>query len=228
MDSLFPENLSLEQKMESYMETLTHRAYEKKCADKKAKCEINGKEYKPPKFPKISPIPPKFTNLDEIKKYQLIKSVLPTTPMDLMELVSKNIYRYPKLSLVKVNDIDKVMALDKYDNYVTMLSADGLKRVREIGNSHDNTIYFCVPSFTVDVRKFSYANNTKNAAELILDVCGSIEKMVRWGDYETGTLDMPHNMKHSISLIYLSKKPGKDPFIYDIVMLEEPLSAKKS
>ena len=51
--------------------------------------------------------------------------------------------------------------------------------------------------------------------------------MVKWGDYETGILDIPHNLKGSISLLFLTKKPGKDPFIYDIVLLEEPLGKSK-
>ncbi len=222
-DSLFENNpLNEHGKMLAYMEALTQRDYEKKCEDKKAKCKISDKEYKAPKFPKIASIPDKFTNLNDIKLFQVRKSVLPTIPQDIMKLLMSNMEKYSMLRISNVEGYSRISAFDKYEKYVTLINAEGLRRMRNLAN-HESNIYFCVPCYAVDVRKFSYKSGTKNAAELKLDVCGSIESMVKWGDYETGVLDIPHNLKGSISLLFLTKKPGRDPFIYDIMLLEEPL-----
>lgn len=225
LDSLFENNpLNENGKMLEYMKALTQRDYEKKCLDKKEKCKIANKEYKVPKFPKILSIPPKFTDLNPTKIFQLRKGVLPTIPEDMMKLIMGNLEKYS--SKLRVSDIEgftRISALDKYGKFVTLINADGLRRMKSLAN-HENNIYFCVPCYTIDVRKFSYKNGTKHAAELKLDVCGSIESMVKWGDYNTGVLDIPHNLKGSISLLFLTKKSGKDPFIYDIILLEEPLN----
>ena len=212
--------------MLAYMKALTQRDYDKKCEDKKEKCKVSGKEYKAPKFPEVAPIPDKFTNLNDVKLFQVRKNVLPTIPQDIMKLLATNIEKYSELRISNVEGHFRMSAFDKYEKYVTLINADGLKRMKNLAN-HESNIYFCVPCYSVDVRKFSYQNGTKHAAELKLDVCGSIESMVKWGDYETGILDIPHNLKGSISLLFLTKKPGKDPFIYDIVLLEEPLGKSK-
>ena len=227
LDSLFENNpLNEHGKMLAYMEALTQRDYDKKCADKQEKCKMSGKEYKAPRFPKTAPIPDKFTNLNDIKLFQVRKNVLPTIPQDIIKLIRSNVEKYSNLRISIVEGYEKISAFDKYEKYVTLINADGLRRMKNLAN-HEGNIYFCVPCYTVDVRKFSYQGGTKHAAELKLDVCGSIESMVRWGDYETGILDIPHNLKGSISLLFLTKKPGKDPFIYDIVLLEEPLGKSK-
>ena len=225
LDSLFENSpLNVHGKMLAYMEALTQRDYEKKCKDKQEKCKISGKEYKAPKFLKVSPIPPKFTDLNPTKIFQLRKGVLPTIPEDIMKLIIDNLEKYhPRMRISDVEGYSRLSALDKYGKFVTLINADGLRRIKSL-TSHENNIYFCVPCYSIDVRKFSYKGGTKHAAELKLDVCGSIESMVKWGNYETGILDIPHNLKGSISLLFLTKKSGKDPFIYDIILMEEPLN----
>lgn len=177
-DSLFPEGLSILDKLELF--------------------ETNLKEATGQKAQKVS----EEFNLDALGVYYLRKSILPVYSDDLRKLIKTD-------KIVKVGD--NYLYNFKSKN-LTVISGEELQKLEHlkmpIGSLHTAAI-----GFVTKQRVFKYANNTKEACAITIDVDGFIFEYVKWPK-DDGILmkDFKKNLLKNVILVVLYKRDTNRAF----------------
>jgi DNA-directed DNA polymerase III PolC len=194
MDSLFPSGYTLLAKMQSYEDAIHEVAYEEKI-----------KQGKKVKVPKKGEIDKQYLSLSPLQDFKLKKSILPTLPSNLSNLVIK----YCPL-MNESHNADRPRYADSKGRPKTMLTGDEFSKV-ESGLPTNSDFYFCVPAFVIKAEEFSFSNNTKKALKLFLDIDGRISERVLWPPWEQDAPKYPKELvKGSIVLVFMSAQSGRE------------------
>ena len=200
LDSLFKENMSLEEKLKSYEDAVQIKRYQ----DKKAKADASGKKVKLTQ-PKAGSVPESYVNLHPMKDAAMKKSVLPTMYVDLYSLGAK----YSK-AIDKWSSKPKVID-PKFNKSVFLVDGNTVERLDKLDSGQiENDIYVAATGYVIEAKEFDYHKGTKRALKMIVACDNYISEKILWPDYDTQTLIYPKELtKGSIITLFLRKRANK-------------------
>lgn len=208
LDSLFPPNLNLIEKLKMYQQAVENKIYANKV--KKAQAERRKLRILQPRE---GVVPEEYINISPMKDVAMRKSVLPSLPIDLNSIGAKH-------SKVAQPFSKKPLVISKYNKPVPLIGDETFKRLSDTeGINITEDIYVAATCYIIEMKEFSFANNTKKALKLIVDSGNYISEKIMWPDYN-GKLNYPPDLKKGcIATIFLKKRPNKkDMQITEIVV----------
>lgn len=203
LDSLFKNNMSLEEKLKAYEDAVEINRYNLK----KSIANQEGKKIRLTQ-PKPGVIPTQYVNLHPLTDAAMKKASLPTILIDLQSLGA----RYSK---IKDPDSVKPKVLDLvWNKSIFLVDGPTIDRLDSTSLPEDDKdIYVAATCYVIEAKEFSYHKGTKRALKLILDCGGgSISEKVLWPDYNSGDLIYPKELaKGKIVTLFFRKRAGKGP-----------------
>lgn len=224
MDSLFPKEMSLMEKMQSFEDALNAWKYKKKM-HKKSNNELNidlpieefieqAKIHPLTKKCKHSikegQIDLKYAFMNPIKDYILKKSIFPTMPIKLYDTI-RNSAKNAKI----INSAEASFVLDNKMNEIRLINGRTFQNIKNLPHNPDSSqvVKFCLPAYVVETKEFSYQGGQKKALKMIVDTDGYLEEFIKWPDYDTGVLKYPDNLKkNSVIFLYMHRKMNKQKY----------------
>ena len=233
MDSLFPKNTNLMEKMQQFENALSAWEYKKKMYQKSNK-ELNldldllsfieaAKVHSLTKrcrhkIPE-GKIDLKYAFMNPIKDYILKKSIFPTMPAKLYDVIKSST---KNVKLISSNGNSYVF--NKKHEEVRLINGRTFQNIKDIPYQNNNrqVIKFCIAGYVVESKEFAYKAGQRKALKMIVDIDGHMEEFVQWPDYETGILKYPENLKkNSVIFLFLHRKMDREKYhtnIDDIVV----------
>jgi len=233
MDSLFPKNTNLMEKMQHFENALSAWEYKKKMYEKSNKeldtsldllGFIEAAKIHPltkrcrHKIPE-GKIDLKYAFMNPIKDYILKKSIFPTMPVKLYDVIKKST-KNVKMILSNGNSY----AMNKKGGEVRLINGKTFKNIKDLPYhpNNKNVVSFCIAGYVVESKEFSYKAGQKKALKMIVDIDGYMEEFVHWPDRETGVLEYPDNLKkNSVIFLFMHRKMNREKYhtnIDDIVV----------
>lgn len=223
-DSLFPKNTNLMEKMQQFENALSAWEYKKKMHAKSNKeLDLNLSLLNFIEAAKVHPatkrcrhkipegeIDLKYAFMNPIKDYILKKSIFPTMPVKLYDVIKSNT-KNVKIILSNGNPYipHKILGETRLINGKTF---QNIKDIPVQPNS-DKIINFCIAGYVVECKEFSYKGGQKKALKMIVDIDGYLEEFVQWPDYNTGILNYPENLKkNSVVFLFMSRNMSKEKY----------------
>ncbi len=199
LDSLFPHNMSLLEKLKMYEDCVQRHAF----SDKIKAAEESGKKVRL-LAPREGKVPEQYIDLHPIKDAAMRKSVLPSLPIDLHALGKK----YSKV-LAEYATLPSVISPRGYRTI--LIDGETLKRLDELpGENIADDKYVASMCFVIEAKEFSYSKGQRRALKLILDSDGYVSEKVLWPDYNSGELIYPEGLKKgAIATFFFRKRAGK-------------------
>jgi len=206
MDSLFPADSTLSEKIAAY---------------EQASAEAKGEK-------KIQPVPPKYLVNSRVLNFQLRKKVLPIYSEALYPLLLEaDEEQWPRKALTHARQpIFRHMADD-----IPVVSHRRLQALETITPwPADMKIKVAVPCVVKGRRVFSYAKGEKEACELDLD-CegGGAVNVVKWPDRKTGKIPAWYrsDIAGAIGLAIFEKYTERRPFgLVDLIVFHQPATTE--
>lgn len=197
MDSFFEKTDSLENKLFKYESSIENFKYQKAIEE--------GKKTKR-KQPKVDV---DFLKLSPLEEVALKKSILPSMPLNITDLVcdiSKNFKKTNGSYQMSYNGRN-----------IWVLNGSLCEKIEK--SNVTQSITFASPCYIVSAKEFTYSNGTKKALKLIVDTDGYLRELVKWPNYDTGELEYPKSLKkESVAVLILYKRPEKDTRIDNIIV----------
>lgn len=224
LDSLFEGTPNLMEKMQLFENALEVNIYKKKINDKSSgTIDMNLPIDEIIELAKVNPltkrckheikdgqIDSKYIFMNPIKDFILKKSIFPTMPMKLHDIISEGCN-----NVQIINTESATYAIDPYQREVRLVSGKGYQNFKDIPVQPDSkqVINFCLAGYVVEAKEFKYQNGNKSALKIIIDVDGYLEEFVQWPDYDTGELIYPDNLKkNSVIFLFMYRKMGKEKY----------------
>jgi DNA polymerase-3 subunit alpha len=203
MDSLFPKDSTLLEKLQAYEDAVLQVAYEDKIAA--------GKKAKPPAKGKVDP---QYLSMSPLQDFIAKKMILPTLPMNLSSIVSRF------ASIMNEGTLDRPMFSDDKGRAHHMLTGDQFFEV-ERRAPFSKPMYFCVPAYIIDMKEFSFSQNEKKALKMTVDIDGRISERVMWPAWGENVVSYPKELKrYSVVLLFMGLKEDRtDCKIFSIKVL---------
>jgi DNA polymerase III alpha subunit len=222
MDSLFEKELNLMEKMQYFENAVEENTYKKRMSDKSdgeidtnlpidkfitiAKGHPKTKRCK--HVVKEGQIDTQYIFMNPIKDFALKKSIFPTMPMDLTDIIRENAENV-KIINTEAGDY----AINSQNREIRMVNGKMYQRIKNLPHQpgSQKSVDFCMACYVVEAKEFSYKDNTRKALRLIVDIDGHLEEFVQWPDYESGELTYPDGLKkNSVIFLFMYKKLGKE------------------
>jgi DNA-directed DNA polymerase III PolC len=196
LDSLFPPNCTLLEKLQLFEDALELKKFNSKTTRKTK----NGVE----PTPKKGIIPEEYLNIekDPMKNAAIKKSILPSLLLDLNDLGKNH-----SVCIVNRTKPSKIFT-NQHDKEVLLVNGETLQRLNEMpGDSVLEDKYVASIGFIVETTVFDYKKNTKQALKIIADFSGFVSEFVMWPDYFTGELFYPKELKKgNICTVFFKKR----------------------
>ena len=222
MDSLFEKELNLMEKMQYFENAVEENAYKNKMVEKSnGEIDINlpidkfitvAKGHPLTKrckhVVKEGKIDTKYIFMDPIKDFTLKKSIFPTMPMDLTDIIRENA---ENVQIINTQESD--YAINSLNREVRLVNGKMYQRIKNLPHQpgSQKSVNFCMACYVVEAKEFAYKNGSRKALRLIVDIDGHLEEFVQWPDYETGELSYPEGLnKNSVIFLFMYKKLGKE------------------
>ena len=224
MDSMFPKDANLMEKMQLFENALNTWEYKNKMNEKSGKqldmnLEINEFIETAKKHPltkrcrhKIpeGEIDLKYAFMNPIKDYILKKSIFPTMPVKLYDII-----RNSTQNVKVINSNDNTYALDEKCKEVRLINGKTFQNIKNVPHQSGSNqiVNFCLAGYVVESKEFSYSGGQKKALRIVIDIDGHLEEFVRWPDYNTGVLEYPENLKkNSVIFLFMHRKMGREKY----------------
>jgi DNA-directed DNA polymerase III PolC len=200
LDSIFKPNMSLEEKLKAYEDSVEIKRYQ----DKKAKAEAEGKKVRLAQ-PKSGTVPTAYVNLHPMKDIAMKKSVLPTMYADLHGLGAK----YSKV-IDKWSSKPKVID-PKFNKSVFLVDGNTVERLDNLDSMQlEKDIYVAATGYVVEIKEQDYHKGTKRMLKMVVACDNYISEKILWPDYETKNLEYDRAVKKgSIITLFLRKRAQK-------------------
>ena len=193
MDSFFKPEMTLLEKMQTYEDTVELCEYEEKVK--------LGKKVKELKKGKIQD---EYLSLSPFDDFKVKKSIFPTMPLNLTDLVKK----YSKLLDEGNSGKIKYSRRNGGDAYPLISGKD--MEILEKKLPIDKDLSFCVPAYIIKVDEFWYSNDTKKALKIHVDIDSKISERVMWPPYGGNEPSYPKNLsKNMIVLLFFKVKEDR-------------------
>ena len=224
MDSLFPKNINLLQKMQQFENSLSAWEYKKKMHEKSLKeLDMNLDLLDFIEAAKVHPMTKKcrhkipegkidfkYAFMNPIKDYILKKSIFPTMPVKLYDVIKNNT---KNVKMITSNGNSYV--INKQYGEVRLINGKTFQNIKDIPYQPNNnkTINFCIAGYVVECKEFSYKSGQKKALKMIIDIDGHMEEFVQWPDYNSNILKYPETLKkNSVIFLFLNRKMDKQKY----------------
>ena len=221
LDSLFPVGSNLMDKMQTFEDAVEVQKYKKKIFDKSdgifwdqpledfiEAAKLNPKTSRCKHEIKQGKIDTKYIFMNPIKDYILKKTIFPTMPMKLHDIIVDSA---TKVKIIKVGNT--TYAINCVGQEVRMVSGkafQNIKALEPIPGSY-KVIEFCFAGYVIESKEFAYKNGERKALKMVVDIDGYLEEFVIWPDYDTGVLSYPDNLKkNSVIFLHMHRKMGKE------------------
>lgn len=224
LDSLFTPGKNLMDKMQEYENTLEMINYKNKIFEKtegeivmnqpldkfievaknhpkSKRCKHEVKEGK---------IDIKYAFMNPIKDYILKKSIFPTMPMKLHDII-----RNSCSNVIIINTEAGSYAVDPSGREVRLINGKTYQNIKNLECQPDSkqVINFSFAGYVVEAKEFSYQNGQKKALKMIVDIDGYLEEFVQWPDYDSGELIYPENLKKNcVVFLFMYRKMGRERY----------------
>lgn len=232
LDSLFKPGMNLMDKMQEFENTVELYNYKKKIFDKTegeivmnqpiekfieaAKAHPKSKRCK--HEVKEGKIDMKYAFMNPIKDYILKKSIFPTMPMKLHDIITTSCNNVSIINTEKGS-----YAVDGYNREIRLINGKTYQNIKELpyqpGSQQIVNFAFC--GYVVEAKEFTYQGH-KKALKMIVDIDGYLEEFVQWPDYDSGELIYPENLKkNAVIFLFMYRKMGKEKYhtnIDDIIV----------
>ena len=216
MDSLFPANTSLLDKMYQYETAKNLVDYEEKVA-----------QGKKPNPPKAGVVDEDYLNPHPLDSFKRKKEILPTMPLALSRTfvdctsVASDQTRAGRGAAVFMNHGSKEEPAfrfknryGRYDNFklyvgerIRLIESDNYEEIVKQNNLNfqlDAPDYFCGIAYVIKVEEKPYDRGRKKRLIMNLDFDGYITEKILWPDYNSGILTVPEGLKKgSIILLFM-------------------------
>jgi hypothetical protein len=123
----------------------------------------------------------KFNLSSEIHKYQYIKSVMPAYSAPLVDM-----FRRAAPTKFKDHTENVVYFLAKNGEKYGLLTGDQFDWLEKLEHLPESAMSIALPAYVLSQRVFKYANATKTACDLTLDIEGHRRQFVKWPSKDTG------------------------------------------
>lgn len=207
LDSLFPESASLIEKLKMYEDELERKKFSEKIKSGKKTRALG---------PKEGVVPEEYLNLTPMQDVVMKKQTLPSMPIDTYNLGKK-------YSKVLKDSSTVVPILTNERGYDTVLIPGRiLEHLDQLEPEmvHEDK-YFACTGYVIESKEFSFANGSKRALKITLDVDGYISEKVLWPDYNTSELKYPKELKKGvIATVFMCKRAGKKDVKINSVVVE--------
>jgi DNA-directed DNA polymerase III PolC len=212
MDSLFPAKHDLLHKMQDYEDAVKQVEYEEKLAR-----GVKAKE------PKRGDIDPYYLSMHPIVDFVEKKSIYPTMPGSLYEVMIKHCKRVQEGS-----DYRAIVSNSRHQP-VRFVSGKESAMLDSLEPTNKD-LEFCCAGYVVSCEEFSFSKNTKKALKMVIDSDGYQTERVIWPDYETEKLaEYPGLTKGAVGLFFLTKRANKETTkVSDVVIIYSPLQDQKN
>jgi DNA polymerase III alpha subunit len=199
LDSLFPPNMSLIEKLKMYEDCVQMHAFVERGKLTKAEGKKSRLFH-----PREGKVPKAYIDLHPIKDAAMRKSVLPSLPIDLHALGKK----YSKV-IAEFTVVPSVISPRGYRT--PLIDGETLRRLDELpGERITDDKYVASTCFVIEAKEFSYSKGTRRALKLVLDSDGFVHEKVLWPDYDSGKLEYPDGLaKGAICTFFFRKRPAK-------------------
>jgi len=218
LDSLFPPNSTLHEKLLAYEQAVEDLDFE----EKSIKAKLDNRKLRLQE-PRKATVPPKYGKLHPMEDAAMKKSVLPSLPLDLSALGRQ-------YSKVLIPFVSPAAVKSELGHRTQLVDGERLKRIDDMEPTRlDKDIYVAATCFVVEAKEFAYPkkNPTKKALKMILDCDGYICERVLWADYNSGQLKRPEGLKKgSIATFFLKKaapegkKPPRKEMVIQSILIE--------
>jgi DNA polymerase-3 subunit alpha len=203
MDSLFPPNSTLIQKMQLFEDAREEVAYERKIAA--------GKKPKPPKKGTIDPT---YIGMHPIKDFCERKKILPTMPASVTSLMTTFSNHCQK------TDDNITIAFDHLGRSYRLLSGEEFQKIEPLIS--EKNIYFAMAGYVLKAKEFDYQGGSKKALKINIDCDGYITEQVMWPEYDSGELKYPEELKEGVvGIFFFKKREGKPGCSIQSIIVEE-------
>jgi DNA-directed DNA polymerase III PolC len=211
MDSLFPRGLGLLDKMQMYEDAVNQVTYEDKIA--------KGIKAKPPKPGEVDP---HYAGMHPIADFVERKTIYPTMPGSLFNVMLKHCPRVQEGSECKPIVSNSLSFPVRFVSGQEAIRLDSYEPTK-------NDLDFAAAGYVVKCDEFNYAKNTKKALKLIVDFDGYQTEKVIWPDYETGKLKEYEGLKKgAVCIFFMTRRVDKaSTRMSDVVVIYSPLQAEK-
>jgi hypothetical protein len=220
MDSLYPQGMSIGEKLAAYDETKQQVAEE-------AASKISGKAVK-----KKKKVTFEIKNISLLEQFQLKKSILPAIAEDIRGLVRSEL---PGKYIVH-NNVETIhhKPIDCQMGYLDYQIVPGAI-LEDLTQNIPNEIYCAACGYIKEQRTWRWENKdksvgkpkTKVATELTIDVEGVTIKAIRWGSDVGLPPPFTEELTGSVVACLLRKRPSKGFTLDDVLVVKQPLSNKK-
>jgi len=214
LNSLFPADSTLLQKLQIYEDFVEIVKYEEKVKDaiynlsietdraKYVKSEKAIQKLKD-KGPSKGNVDSEYVMLTPKKDFLMKKAVFPTMNLDLHKVMLED----SELKLLPGKPFCRVM--NKWARELPLVTGEHLQRIDLM--EPEEEIYAACAGYVIDCKEFEYSNGSKKALKIIIDSSGYVSEKVLWPDYDSGELRYPKSLKKgSIAyFFYKRKKNGK-------------------
>jgi DNA-directed DNA polymerase III PolC len=231
LDSLFPDGLSVMQKVRIYTDTMEIVNKEEKITKAQSKIDLEIDDKKKLKLintlEKLKLTPAKEGKIEDkymdlhtpLKKFVVQKDIFPTMNLDLDKIIVKSLANFdvlygstfPIISLKgeygsQSWKLMKGEMLQKLE--VMVLSPEATAKAS--GKKDSLYFDFAIAGYVMDAKEFDYAKGTKKALKIVIDSSGYVSEKVIWPNRE-GVLEYPNTLKKgAVGIFMYSKKAESD------------------
>jgi DNA polymerase III alpha subunit len=212
MDSLFPEGLTLLDKLEMFV---------------KMNANITGKINKRTGQPlKEMEVDPKWKSLNDLQQIQAKKKVLPAFSTNYLQVCVN-------IGIEGIKKVGGQWRFDYKNEWLSIVSPESLNYANSIVPwPRQQSMNVAVVAYIMEHENKAFRQDpSKTRALLSFDVNGTrFKQFVKWPNRETGKLPplFCEDLTGSLAIIVLNKYSEKNFSIDDVVILQEPLSDAKA
>jgi hypothetical protein len=148
--------------------------------------------------------------MNPVKDYILKKSIFPTMPMQLTDIIKENAN-----SVNIINTGVSSFVLNSQGQEIRLMSGKSYQNLKNLDcqPNSNKIIDFCLAAYVVEAKEFSYKNGERKALKIIVDIDGYLEEFVIWPDYESGVLSYPDELKkNSVIFLFMYRKMNKERY----------------
>jgi DNA polymerase III alpha subunit len=224
MDSLFPKDSTVIDKMQAFEDALEKLKYEEKLVEYRAKLadyeakvaslEPGAKKPTKPREPvlKRGTIEEEYLTMSPYEDYSLKKKILPSMPSNLTGLVME-------ISDKVERGRGRMPVVYAGNGKPSRLVNGAIARLYEERTNLDDYDYFACAALIVSAKEQTMKKKKSKFLKLVVDTDGHMRELIKWADYNTHELEYPKGLKKGdVAFLFFQQKPGRPPRVTDILV----------
>jgi DNA polymerase III alpha subunit len=168
---------------------------------------------------KVKPSAIKFSLMDEIARYQYVKSIMPAYSAPLVEMFKRKTPDRFSTRLVhgvaNYRDVNVVEYTAKDGTKYTVCDGKQFEWLENLDTLPDSELNIAVPAYVLDQKVFAYSGGAKEACKLILDIEGHRREFVKWPSKTEGLPpEFREPLKGAFVMATFGRRKAADSFFF--------------